>query len=182
MHIVIGVLTALAGLIWAIAMLSRSGVNIHSLLASLNPYNWYRRAMWRKKTGAKPIYSISRPMDAAALLLLGVAQCEGAVSAEQKQAILNIFSDEFHLDANEAADLLRASAFLLRDEIYLVDNLSKILAKSADAFSAEQSESVVALMEQVARIESAVNTEQDKLIAATRRHFAKRGARQGKWG
>ena len=45
MHIVLGVLSAVAGLIWAIVALQRSGFDP----ASLNPFLWYRRSQWRKK-------------------------------------------------------------------------------------------------------------------------------------
>ena len=177
MHIVIGIMTALAGLIWAIVALQRAGVDLNSL----NPFLWQRRSQWKKKYGDKPLYILGNPMEAAAVLLLGTAKCEGEISAEQKQDILAIFEQEFHLGRDEAADLLLASSHLLRNEVYLADNLDKILAKSAAAFSPDKVNSLLVLMQRVAAIESAANAEQDKLIAATRSYFDQLGARRDQW-
>ena len=65
-------------------------------------------------------------MDVAAVLILGTVKCEGEISAEQKRAIKAIFEQYFKLDGDAAADLLLASAHLIRDEIYLVDKLDRI--------------------------------------------------------
>ena len=177
MHIVISVITALGGLIWALVALQKSGFNV----SVLNPFFWHRRADWRKKYDTKPIYKLSEPVDVAALLLLGVAKCEGEISSEQKQKILSIFAHNLHLVADDANDLLLASAHLLRDEIYLVDNIEKILESSGSKFTREQVNSVLELMKQVALIESDINLEQQKLIDATEEYFVKIKKDPGKW-
>ncbi len=177
MHIVIGVITAVAGLIWAFVALQRGGVDLNAL----NPFLWHRRAQWRKRYGGKPIYPLSQPMDAAALLLLGVAKCEGEVSAEQKKELRSIFQHEFHLDGSEADDLLLASAYLIREEIYLVDKLPKILERSARSFTTEQIESLLSLMRRVGNLEGPPNEEQEKLIAATAKYFSATTKSPGKW-
>jgi hypothetical protein len=123
MHIVLGFLSAVAGLVWALVALQRSGFNPDSL----NPFLWFRRSRWRRKYATNPLYNLDDPMDVAAVLILGTAKCEGEISAEQKRAIQTLFEDEFRLDRNAAADLLLASSHLIRNEIYLVDSLDKIL-------------------------------------------------------
>ena len=177
MHIVIGALSAMAGLIWAFVALQRSGFNPDSI----NPFLWYRRAQWRKKYGVRPIYNLDDPMDVAAVLILGVAKCEGEISREQKQAILGLFETEFRLDSNAAADLLLASSHLLRDEIYLSDNLEKVLKLSAAAFTAGQVASLPEMMTRVGTLESALNDEQRKLIRATEQYFQNIAANKGGW-
>lgn len=169
MHIVIGALSAFAGLIWAVIALQRSGFS----LDSINPFLWHRRAQWRKKYAVKPIYNLAEPMDVAALLILGIAKCEGEISREQKQAIRGLFESEFGLDRNAADDLLLASSHLLRDEIYLVDHLDKILFRSSDAFSADQVKSLLRMMQQVSTLESAFNEEQRQLLETTEQYFLK---------
>lgn len=177
MHIVIGALSALAGLIWAFVALQRSGFNPDSI----NPFLWYRRAQWRKKYGVKPIYNLEDPMDVAAVLILGVAKCEGEISREQKQEILNLFETEFKLNNDVAADLLLASSHLLRDEVYLSDNLEKVLSRSAAAFTAGQIESLRDMMRRIGTLESALNEEQRKLINATEAFFRSAATSNGSW-
>jgi uncharacterized tellurite resistance protein B-like protein len=173
----IGAITALAGLVWAFVALQRAGLDLNAL----NPFLWHRRRQWNKKYREKPIYCLGDPMEAAALLLLGAAKCEGEISSEQKQEILSIYENEFKLGRDEASDLLLASAHLLREEIYLVDNLNRILEKSGPSFTPEQVESLIALMQRVSVIESGLNDEQRKLIQATRSYFAQTSKGNGKW-
>ena len=177
MHIVLSIITAMAGLIWALSSLQKSGFDINSL----NPFLWHRRNSWRKKYDAKPIYKLSEPIDVAALLLLGAAKCEGEISAEQKNQLTRIFKNEFHLNNDDASDQLLASSHLLRDEIYIVDNIDRILEKSSSKFSTSQVSSLLSLMEQVSKIESPINQEQKKLINATQQYFAKINKGSGNW-
>jgi hypothetical protein len=177
MHIVLAMLSAAGGLIWALVALQRSGFNPDSL----NPFLWLRRSRWRKQYGTHPLYRIAEPMDVAAVLILGTAKCEGEISAEQKRAIQQIFMQEFKLDENAAADLLLASAHLIRDEVYLVDKLENILGYSSKTFTPEQSSSMVSMMTRVATLESAINSEQRKLVVATEQYYERLFARQHSW-
>lgn len=72
MHIVLGVLSAAAGLIWALVALQRSGFDP----ASLNPFLWLRRSRWRKSYSTRAIFNLDNPMDVAAVLILGTAKCK----------------------------------------------------------------------------------------------------------
>lgn len=177
MHVVIGVLTAVAGLIWALVALQRAGIN----LGWLDPFAWYRRMQWQKKYADKPLHSLSDPMDVAAVMLLGVAKCEGEISAEQKKELLTIFEIEFKQSPDEAADLLLASSHLIRNEVYLVDNLERIFERSKNRFTPAQVTSLLALMRRVADLEGPANDEQRKLIDATRRYFGEQSRPQGVW-
>lgn len=174
MHIVIGLITAVGGLIWALVALQRAGFDLS------DPFAWYRRLQWRKKYPDKPLYSLQEPMDVAAVLLLGVAKCEGEISAEQKKQLLHLFDSEFKLSPDEASDLLLASSHLIRNEVYLVDNLDRILERSKERFTSAQASSLLALMDRVANFESTANEEQRKLIAATEHYFSERAKSAGK--
>lgn len=177
MHIVIGIITALGGLVWALVALQRAGFS----LSSLDPFAWYRRTQWSKKYGGKPLYCLRTPLDAAAVLLLGVAKCEGEISAEQKKVLLAIFEKDFGQTGDEAADLLLASSHMIRNETYLVDKLAKILEPSAGAFTEARIQSLLALMRRVSTLESAANQEQEKLIDATGQYFRTTASRKSAW-
>ena len=178
MHIVIAAITALAGLIWALNSLQRSGFNLNAL----NPFLAYRRWKWSRTYGSKPIYRLERPMDVAAVLLLGIAKADGEITSDQKRELQNIFQSEFEISRDEAADLLLASSHLIRDEIYIVDHLDKILAPSAAKFELEAVRSLLTMMRRVAALDGSINGEQQKLIDATERYFETRTkVASGKW-
>ncbi len=106
---------------------------------------------------------------------MGTAKCEGVVTPVQKHVVQNIFENKFHLSSNDASDLMVATTHLLRDEIYIGDEVNKILDRSGRKFTKEQVESVVSLslMSQVAAIEGAPNHEQTELIDKTKSYFSK---------
>jgi uncharacterized tellurite resistance protein B-like protein len=178
MHIVIAAITAIAGLFWALNSLQRSGFDLNSL----NPFLAYRRWQWRRTHGTRPIYRLERPMDVAAVLLLGVAKADGAITSDQKRQLLEIYQSEFEISRDEASDLLLASSHLIRDEIYLVDHLDKILAPSAARFAPDTVASMLRLMRRMATLDGSMNTEQEKLIKATDAYFAVKAPASQKWG
>jgi uncharacterized tellurite resistance protein B-like protein len=177
MHIVIAAITAVAGLLWALNSLQRSGFDVNSL----NPFLVYRRWQWRRTYGGRPIYKLDRPMDAAAVLLLGVAKADGDITSDQKKELRGMFQSEFGISRDEASDLLLASAHLIRDEIYLVDHLDKILERSAPKFEVEAVTALLRMMRRMAALDGAMNSEQEKLINATDRYFAARTKPPTKW-
>jgi uncharacterized tellurite resistance protein B-like protein len=175
---IIAVITALAGLIWALSSLQRSGFDLNSL----NPFLAYRRWQWRRTYGGRPIYKLDRPMDVAAVLLLGIAKADGEITSDQKRELQAMFQNEFGISRDEAADLLLASSHLIRDEIYLVDHLDKILDRSAGRFEPDAVGSLLGMMRKVAVLDGSVNAEQQKLIDATETYFAGRVKKStGKW-
>ncbi|MGB5472799.1 MAG: hypothetical protein WBQ78_04900 [Gammaproteobacteria bacterium] len=177
MHIVLAVLSSVAGLIWALVALRRSGFSPDAI----NPFLWLRRLRWRKQYSIPPLYRLDEPMDVAAVLLLGTAKCEGEISTEQKRAIRAIFEHEFKFDSDMASDLLLASAYLIRDEIYLVDKLDRIIDASSTRFTPEQAASLLALMTRVGTLEPPLNEEQRKLITSTEKYFERLFAKQQAW-
>lgn len=178
MHIIIAAITALAGLLWAINSLQRSGFH----LSSLNPFLAYRRWKWSRTYGSKPIYRLERPMDVAAVLLLGIAKADGDITSDQKRELQAMFQSEFEISRDEAADLLLASSHLIRDEIYIVDQLDRILERSAPQFEPATVGTLLALMRRLAAMDGSINGEQQKLIEATERYFAsQQKAASSKW-
>src|SRR5262245_55119492 len=156
----IALLGAIAGLIWALNSLGKSGI-------SLNPFAWWRRQQWGKLHGTKPLYRLRDPLEVAAVLLLGTAKCKGDVTATQKAKLRDLYVRVLKLPEAEADDLLVAPAHLLRDEIYLVDNVERVLLETRRAMTVEQKASVLNLMEEVAAVDGPVNAEQRKLIDRT---------------
>jgi hypothetical protein len=177
MHIVIAAISVIIGLIWAMVALQRSGFT----LSSLDPFAWYRRTRWKNRLNVNPLHNLDTPLEAAAVLLLGVAKCEGEISAEQKKELTSIFGNEFHQSPDEAADLLLVSAHLIRNEFYLADSLEKILAKNADGFAEVHVQSLLALMRRISALEGPANHEQDRLIGEVDKYFKKRANRNTAW-
>ena len=175
---IIAFMSAIATLAWALATLRNSGFSIDSL----TPFHWYRRFQWNKKYGRNPLYVLDKPLDVAAVLLVGIARLEGEISREQKNEIISVFSNEFHLDANGAKELFTSSAFLLQHENNLVGNVDKVLENTRGKFTPEQITSTLQLMTRVANLDNQISTTQQNLLAAVERLLIVKNGNGGKWG
>lgn len=177
MHYVIGFITAIAGLLWALNSLQRSGVDLNAF----NPFVWWRRRQLAKFYGANPLHVLDDPMEVAALLMLATAKCDGEVSREEKQFLLQTFEREFHISAHEASSLLSQASYLLRDESDITGELEKILERSRSSFTDEQIESTIDLMQKTASLEGRPSKVSDALIGETSRVLGSARVEPGKW-
>lgn len=177
MHIVIGVITAIAGLIWALTALQRTGFD----LSALNPFTWARRRRWHKMYGAKPIHNLALPIETATVLIVGILKEEGEISREQKEAVLEIFSEDFNLGIDKATEAFASAIFLLKDEINFHQDVKNVLALSKDKFTPDQVESLITILNRVASMEGKPTDSQRVIIQTVERELLTDNARQSTW-
>ncbi len=153
MHIIIGFITAVAGLIWALNRLQNSGLDLNSF----NPFYWYKRNEWQKKVNENPLYNLSSSIEVATVLILGMAKLTGEMTRELKENIIRIYRDAFNLSEKEATYSYTNSSFLLRDENNLSRSAKKIIEGNKEPFTKEQIQYLIDILEQVAIMESDPN-------------------------
>lgn len=159
MHIIIGVLTALAGLVWALYRLQNSGVDLNAF----NPFYWARRRKWAKELGTKPLHRIQQPMEAAAVLVVATAKLHGDITRELKALVLQLFMEEFNIDQREAIAHYSASVHLLDGVVNLQAEVKNILAPTQEQFKPIQIQSLLTMLNKVAAEDDA-SEEQMALI------------------
>ena len=160
MHIVIAALGSLVTILWLLHRLAEMGID----LGGLNPWAWRRRRKWRAMYEANPIYSITSPMELTALLIAATAKADGDMSADEKQAILNLFERSFHLSDRDAASLLRASTHLLGRGDEVRDNLVEVIKPGKASFTESQARSACAMLEEIAAIGGSATAMQAEII------------------
>ena len=145
MHIVIGFLTAVASLLYA---LERLGVDI----GWINPWAWKRKRKWLKAYNANPAFSISSPLEAVALLLTAVAKLDGDMSSDEKSELLNVFMSKLHQTNDEASSLLGSSVFLLSKNDEVFSHPEKVLTSCLPEFNESQKSSTIEMLTRIANI------------------------------
>lgn len=174
MHIVLAVLGVVVTILVLLNRLQEGGIDI----GWLNPFAWRRRRKFRKQYELSPAYSLSDPMEVAALFMLAIAKSEGELTLEEKDNLLSLFESEFGLTSAESRNLLGASSHILGNGYEVKSNPGAVLAKSYDSFSDEQKESTVSLLNKVAQI-GTPSAEKDKLLNSIVALFAVR--EKSKW-
>jgi len=161
MHIIIGFLGSLLTIFY---LLDRLGIDI----GGLNPFYWYRRRAFSKRLNTDPIYSIEDPLHVASLLVIGVAKLEGDLTAEQKRIAQEQFETSFSMDAKASSELFGSAAHLLAAPQLIDNQLRKLVGQNKDRFSAEQAESMLQMMRQVAAAEGQPSEAQRNFIDTVR--------------
>lgn len=161
MHIVIGLLGAIVTILILLNRLAEAGID----LGGLNPFLWNRRRKWKNQYNGDPIFKISKPIDATALLMVGVAKSDGDISSEEKKVVLDMFQSEFNLSKREASELMIASVYLLKDGSDLRLNLIKVLSPSLPNFTKDQSVSAISLIKRVSNIDTSTNEIKAELVS-----------------
>lgn len=171
MHIIIGLITALATLLY---IMDRLGLDI----GWLNPWAWRRRRAWAKKYEGDPIYSVEDPMQIAAILVVGTVRMAGDLSAEKQTVLLELFESTFSLDARSAKDLYTSAAHLLGSPQVIRTQLENLVERHPSVFTPEQTASFVRM------IETAVDRPDDSLRAFVEEMQNKLGSAAPKsdWG
>ncbi len=168
MHIVIGAITALAGLLWALNSLQRSGLDLNSF----NPFFWARRRKWKKLYGRKPLYYLEKPMEAASVIIIGLLNEEGFISKEQKRHVIELFQSNFQLNEQEANELLVSSLHLVKHELNLAKSVNNILNMSQSKFTPEMVDTFLQILKSVATFEGAATKSQQDIIDAVTQFFS----------
>ncbi|WP_255990616.1 hypothetical protein [Chitinolyticbacter albus] len=159
MHIVIGLITAIAGLVWALHSLQRAGLDLNAF----NPFTWLHRRQWARKQAAHLGLTVKEAKDIAALALLHTARLKGELTRETKAELLGIYQNTFKTDEREARDLFDASAFKLRDDQFHRHSQAFAQAqwKTLDQAQAQQ---ILGQIERVAQLEGPATAPQQAWI------------------
>lgn len=177
MHVILGLLGSVITILVLLNRLAEAGID----LGGLNPFLWRRRRQWQKQYKGNPIYKIESPLDAAALLAVGTAKCDGDMSAEEKTALLNLFQSEFGLGKKDSAELLIASAYLLGKGEELRTDLEKVMSASLPNFSQDQANSTLELLESICALETSGAELKREFVARVKTLLNENFRPKGKW-
>ncbi|HKY91636.1 MAG TPA: hypothetical protein VJM11_11380 [Nevskiaceae bacterium] len=174
MHI-IAILTALAGLIWALHSLQRSGLDLNAL----NPFLWMRRREWEKKRATRPVFALAYPIEAASVLILAVAREGSELLQKDRERIVDLYMTDLKMSERQAREMLAVNEHMLREGPSLLGEIGKVLAPSRDKFSQEQKASLVSLLH-AASGTSPPMPRQQQLIGEVQAYFQNESA-QAAW-
>lgn len=168
MHIIIGVITAIAGLVWALYRLQNSGVDLNAF----NPFYWMRRKKWQQQLGTKALHRLDQPLEAAALLVTAVATYETDITRELRSEVVGLFVEEFKITHDHAGELFSASLHLIREAGSLEAEVRHILAPSKAKLNATQMQSLFRMLNRAAEFEPAAGEEKSRIIKCVEKELA----------
>ncbi|MEW5250219.1 hypothetical protein [Microbulbifer discodermiae] len=176
MHILIGIITAIAGLVWALNSLQNSGVNLNAF----NPFMWLRRRKWEKSLGTKPMHALTDSMEVAALLVVAVAKEQGDITRDSKAEILSIFEREFGVRHSKAIEIYSFSVYLIQDTLNMAEEVRHILKPSKESFTSVHIAKLITMLKETASLEI-ITEGQQAIIKSVELEFKDDEASASNW-
>lgn len=160
MHIIIGVLLALAAALWAFSRFVDAADDAHSAA---------RRFSWSRKHIKRVIDTLDDPREAAAILMLQIAAYEGELTARQRNTILDEMRVRFRASDAEAEEFFGIARHALGQTNDVANSLRKVLAPIQKALGEHEREELMQMLENVAAAGDGPTERQAHLIASVRR-------------
>ncbi len=161
MHIIIAAISAIAGLVWALNSLQRSGVNLNSF----NPFYWLRRRRWSEQI-VNPLYAIESPRELTAVLAFGVLKLAGDPTVEQKRKLLKLFVDELRYSEKEAGEMYIVASHLIGTDPNYEVHADTIMKTALPSYSDEQKQLTLNLIRTISASFDAATAAQSKFVDA----------------
>ena len=97
-------------------------------------------------------------------VLMAVAKADGDITRAQKDKIIELFNSELNLNDKEAQALYGSSVHIFGRGDDVLDNPSRVLARTIESFTDEQVRSVLSMLDAVANVDDSPSEAQTKLI------------------
>ncbi len=145
---ILGVIAALIGAVsFALWRLNSAADAVRNLSgAAEDAHGLWRRFTWRRKLAKDRLELIKDPREAAAGMLVAVAQMDGALTAGEQVALVAEFRKTFEMTEPQAQELLARSRWSVGE----VRDLDRCLFKLGLLLDVEQKRDALNLMERTA--------------------------------
>ena len=167
MHIILAVLGALAAAFFAFRHFVDAAHESREAVRDVKGV--IRRGKWNRKVDQRLIENLSDPREAAAVLLYQIAEYDGSVTERQTAQMLSEMRDAFEADEETAHGLYAFGRMAVGQINDAGNNARKILRPVVEVCTPEEKQSLIAMLERMAEVESPPTDMQRQLIAEVRR-------------
>jgi len=163
MHI-IGILIAVASLVYWLGMASRGAREVSNLVGDVK--NMPRRRKFQKSASKTAIDTIEAPIDAATMLLVAMAKAsgQGVISATQTKMMCSELRANMQLDVNHADDLVTQMTAISHQVVQADTLLYPMVDVLRGQISMDDARDLANMMERVAMCESEMTPDQSSIL------------------
>ena len=173
MHILLGILSSLGALVfilWRINIAIQVTREIADAADSAKGF--FRRHKWRRKVNADQLKQITDPREAAATMLVAIAEADGAITENERQKIITIFIDKFEATTEQAEELLGISRWRARNAGDLTSFLNRLTPSIIKSCSQEQKQELIIMLRDVANADGPQPSDVGLSISQIKRYIS----------
>jgi uncharacterized tellurite resistance protein B-like protein len=116
MHIVTILLTVLGGLIFLFWRMHSASQAAREIIDTADEARgFWRRLQWGRKVNVNPLDRIDDPREAAAAMMVALAQSDGEMTERERTTILGLLVETFQANGTQAEEFLAHARWLVRD-------------------------------------------------------------------
>lgn len=172
MHILMGILGSFLGLLfllWRINMGVRAAGEL--VETADDARKWFRRKRWQKKTTYNKLREVADPREAASAMMVAVAQYDGAMTDNEKNAILARMKSSFQVSDRQAADFLALGRYLAEESTDLSYFFKQLAPPIEKVCPADQRHELIAMLNDVAGADGEVDSVAEQAIFDLKRRL-----------
>ena len=172
MHILLGLLSAIGIvgiIIWRIRMTVDVAREVGELAGDTRAL--VRRSLWRRKLHRSPAASISDPREAAAAMMVAVAENDGALTDAERRTIIDQMVNNFAVKEQLGEELLAHARWLARDAGDLTTFLKRLSAPIKATCSETESRDLIDMLHRVGSADHAIGDDIAHSLTALDRHL-----------
>lgn len=159
MHLIIGAILALGGLVWAVNHLASGAAEAKGT---------YRRLKWQGRAGKDPLADLEDPRLAAVVLLGQALRYSGEITSSERERLARLVETEFRTPPQEADEIVAQGLYLLGQKTDASNELAKILRPVLLSCTESEKADLIGLLKDVTAWHGAANELQLSLIDRTR--------------
>ena len=150
---IIGVIVALFGAIsFALWRLNHAADAVRNLTgAAEEAHGLWRRFTWRRKLAKDRLELIKDPREAAAGMMVALAQSDGALTKRETEALTAEFRKTFEMTEAQSGELLAQARWTVGE----VRDLDRCLFKLGQVLDVEQKHDVLGMLQRTAAVDGA---------------------------
>ncbi len=173
MHIILGLISALGMLLfilWRINLAVQAARELGDAADSARGF--FRRRKWNKKVNADQLKQITDPREAATIMMVAIAESDGALTDAEHKKIIEIIIDQFEATQPQAEELLGVGRWMAKDAGDLTSFLNRLVPVIMSNCTDQQKHELIDMLQMVSRVEGEIPPDQAQSIAQIKKYLA----------
>lgn len=117
----------------------------------------FRRWSWRRKANVNPLDLIDDPREAAATMMVVVAQADGALTEKERLAILARMSQHFGATVKQGEELLARGRWLVQNKVDPSETFRRVIPLIRKKCTQQEQQELLAMLQAVAAADGAID-------------------------
>lgn len=151
MHILAAIAAAVGAVLFILFRMQQASRAVSDVTDAADSVRGFlRRLAWSRRASVNPLDAVADPREAAAAMMVAVAEADAATSAAERAVILRLMGEHFGASPALAEELLARGRWLVQGRVNVGETLRRLKAPIVKSCTPGERRDLVAMLEAVA--------------------------------